>query len=113
MKSKIENFEQLASKIRNINFTAKDGYSFTGDHWKISFRFEPNESKTMLKSVPVNVVISLRYKDSHILSWGNDSHESTIEMVKLYHEINNIVRTKENKQREQNEKEAFLAFEML
>ena len=107
---------QFTAKFDNVNFTATEHDKVIGDYR--GNKFEVSISTRILEvlsfcDTPVQVIIRVRINGTHIISWGSDSNECNMELVKWFKGLETKARKAEREQERHDEQQANSLFESL
>lgn len=112
----METTAQFIAKFENVSFTATEHDKVIGDYR--GNKFEVSISTKILESIGFNqmavqVIIRVRVNGAHIMSWGSDSNEENLTLVKWFRTIEGKARNAEYEQQRYDEQQAKNLFNSL
>jgi hypothetical protein len=107
---------KFIARFNDVTFTATEHDKVIGDYR--GNKFELSISTKILEvlsfcDTPVQVVIRVRINGAHIISWGSDSNECNMELVKWFKGLETKARKAEREQERYEEQQANSLFDSL
>ena len=111
----METTAQFIAKFDNVNFTATDLDKVIGDYRgnKIELSISTNIPDFIIGDMAVQVVMRVSINGSYVQTWGSDSNECNMELVKWFKSLETKARRAEREQNRYDEQQARNLFDSL
>ena len=106
---------QFLAKFNNVSFTATEHNKVIGDYRgeKIEVSITTKIPEVIMGDMAVQAIIRVEINGRYVMSWGSDSNECNMELVKWFKSLETKARRAEREQNRYDEQQANSLFESL